>query len=133
MPLVRIAMPKGKSPEFRRAISQGVQAALVETFGVPEQDLFQIITQHDADNPIIHAPNYLGIAYSDDLTIIQLTVSDTRSLEEKRRLFARIAERLAQQPGLRPDDIFINLVEVKTENWSFGRGEAQYAAAAAAN
>jgi 4-oxalocrotonate tautomerase len=133
MPLVRIAMPKGKSPEFRRAISQGVQAALVETFGVPEQDLFQIITQHDADNPIIHAPNYLGIAYSDDLTIIQLTVSDTRSLGEKRRLFARIAERLAQQPGLRPDDIFINLVEVKTENWSFGRGEAQYAAAAAAN
>jgi 4-oxalocrotonate tautomerase len=131
MPLVRIAMPKGKSPEFRRAISQGVQSALVETFRVPEQDLFQIITQHDADNPIIHAPSYLGIAYSDDLTIIQLTVSDTRSRAEKRRLFARIAERLAQQPGLRPDDIFINLVEVKTENWSFGRGEAQYAAAAA--
>ena len=131
MPLVRIAMPKGKSPEFRRAISQGVQSALVETFRIPEQDLFQIITQHDADNPIIHAPSYLGIAYSDDLTIIQLTVSDTRSRAEKRRLFARIAERLAQQPGLRPDDIFINLVEVKTENWSFGRGEAQYAAAAA--
>jgi 4-oxalocrotonate tautomerase len=131
MPLVRIAMPKGKSPEFRRAISQGVQSALVETFRIPEQDLFQIITQHDADNPIIHAPSYLGIAYSDDLTIIQLTVSDTRSRAEKRRLVARIAERLAQQPGLRPDDIFINLVEVKTENWSFGRGEAQYAAAAA--
>ena len=65
------------------------------------------------------------------MTIIQLTVSDTRSLEQKRRLFARIAERLAQKPGLRPDDIFINLVEVKAENWSFGRGQAQYAAAAA--
>jgi 4-oxalocrotonate tautomerase len=132
MPLVRIAMPQGKSPEFRRAVSQGVQSALVETFGVPEQDLFQIITQHDADNPIVHAPSYLGIAYSDDLTIIQLTVSDTRSLEHKRRLFARIAERLAHKPGLRPDDIFINLVEVKTENWSFGRGEAQYASGATA-
>jgi 4-oxalocrotonate tautomerase len=132
MPLVRIAMPKGKSPEFRRAVSQGVHSALVETFGVPEQDLFQIISQHDADNPIVHAPSYLGIAYSDDLTIIQLTVSDTRSLEQKRRLFARIAELLAQKPGLRPDDIFINLVEVKAECWSFGRGEAQYASGAAA-
>jgi len=132
MPLVRIALPQGKSPEFRRAVSQGVQSALVETFGVPEQDLFQIITQHDADNPIVHAPSYLGIAYSDDLTIIQLTVSDTRSLEQKRRLFARIAERLAHKPGLRPDDIFINLVEVKTENWSFGRGEAQYTSGATA-
>ena len=118
----------GVSP---RSLARG-PIGLVETFDVPEQDLFQIITQHDADNPIVHAPSYLGIAYSDDLTIIQLTVSDTRSLEQKRRLFARIAARLAHKPGLRPDDIFINLVEVKTENWSFGRGEAQYASGATA-
>jgi 4-oxalocrotonate tautomerase len=122
------ASRRSSAAQFRK----GSHSALVETFGVPEQDLFQIITQHDADNPIEHAPSYLGIAYSDDLTIIQLTVSDTRSLEQKRRLFARIAERLAQKPGLRPDDIFINLVEVKAENWSFGRGEAQYASGAAA-
>src|SRR5262245_60653069 len=132
MPLVRIDLPKGKSTEFRRAVSQGIQAALVETFAVPEQDLFQVINEHDASNPIVHAPGYLDLEYSDELTIIQLTVSDTRSLAQKRRLFARIAERLARAPGLRPDDIFINLVEVKQENWSFGRGLAQYAASAVA-
>ncbi len=127
MPLVRIAVPKGKTPEFRRAISRGIQAALIEAFEVPEQDLFQIISEHEAGSEIVHAPSYLGNDYSDALTIIQLTVSDTRSLAQKRRLFARIAERLALDPGLRPDDVFINLVEVKKENWSFGKGLAQYA------
>ena len=127
MPLVRIAVPKGKSAEFRRAISRGVHAALVETFGVPDQDLFQIISEHGADTEIVHAPSYLGMAYSDALTIIQLTVSNTRTLEQKRALFARIAELLVGDPGLRPEDVFINLVEVKPENWSFGRGLAQYA------
>jgi len=127
MPLVRIAVPKGKSAAFHRAISQGIQTALVETFDVPQEDLFQIISEHAAGSEIVHAPSYLGNQYSDALTIIQLTVSDTRAVAQKRRLFARIAERLAADPGLRPDDIVINLVEVKKENWSFGKGLAQYA------
>jgi len=75
----------------------------------------------------VHAPRYLGIAYSDDLTLIQLTVSDTRNLEQKKKLFRRIADRLAEHPGLRREDIFINLVETKKEHWSFGNGEARYA------
>ena len=127
MPLVRIALPKGKSAEFRGAISRGVHAALVEAFGVPDQDLFQIISEGDAGTEIVHASSYLGNAYSDALTIIQLTVSNTRTLEQKRALFARIAELLVADPGLRPEDVVINLVEVKPENWSFGRGLAPYA------
>ena len=127
MPLVRIAVPRGKSPQFRRALSQGIHAALVETFGVPEQDLFQIISEHGPDG-LLHTPSYLGNTYSDDLTIIQLSVSEGRSLEQKRRLFGTIAERLARDPGLRPDDVLINLIEVRKENWSFGNGLAQYAA-----
>ena len=126
MPLVRIAVPKGKSPQFRRALSEGVHAALVESFGVPDQDLFQIVSEHQ-QNELVHGPSYLGNAYSDDLTIIQLTVSEGRSLEQKRRLFRTIAERLGRDPGLRPDDVFINLIEVTKENWSFGNGQAQYA------
>jgi 4-oxalocrotonate tautomerase len=98
-PLVRIDLPKGKAPEFRGAISQGIQAALVETCEVPEQDLFQIFMDHDAGSLLVHAPRCLGIEYTDELTIIQLTVSDTRSLAQKRRLFARIIERLASAPG----------------------------------
>jgi len=127
MPLVRIAVPKGKSPQYRRALSAAIHAALVETFGVPEQDLFQIISEHAPDE-LVHTPSYLGNAYSDDLTIIQLTVSEGRSLEQKRRLFRAIAERLTRDPGVRPDDVFINLIEVRKENWSFGNGLAQYAA-----
>jgi 4-oxalocrotonate tautomerase len=127
MPLVRIDLPDDKTPEERKAISRGVQAALVATFNVPEDDLFQIVTAHAPATGIVHAPSYLGIRYSDGLVLIQLTVSDTRNLEQKKRLFAAIVENLARNPGLRPEDIFINLVEVKKENWSFGNGIAQYA------
>jgi 4-oxalocrotonate tautomerase len=127
MPLVRIALPKGKIQQFRKAVSQGIQDALVETFNVPKDDLFQIITEGAPQTEIVHGPSYLGIAYSDDLVLIQLTVSDTRTIEQKKQLYRRIVDHLSETAGLRREDIFINLVEVKKENWSFGRGEAQYA------
>ena len=127
MPLVRIAVPQGKTPQHRKAISQGMHRALVETFDVPEDDLFQVITEHAPETEIVHAPSYLGIDHSDDLVLLQITVSDTRTQEQKKRLYRRIADHLSESPGLRPQDIFINLVEVKKENWSFGNGEAQYA------
>jgi phenylpyruvate tautomerase PptA (4-oxalocrotonate tautomerase family) len=127
MPLVRITMPRGKSPEHHQAISQGVHAALVETLNVPQDDLFQIITEATPQAEIVHAPSYLGIAYTDDLVLIQITVSDTRDVEQKKRLFRRIADHLSERPGMRREDIFINLLEVKKENWSFGNGVAQYA------
>ena len=127
MPLVRIDVPKNKSAEHRQAISQGVQRALVETFNVPKDDLFQVIGEHATDTELVHAPSYMGISYTDDFTVIQLTVSDTRSLDQKKALFKRIVDHLAESPGLRRQDVFINLVETKKENWSFGNGEAQYA------
>ena len=71
--------------------------------------------------------SYLGIARSDDLVLIQITVSNTRTLEQKKALFRRIAELLGESPGIRPEDVFVNLVEVVKENWSFGHGLAQYA------
>jgi phenylpyruvate tautomerase PptA (4-oxalocrotonate tautomerase family) len=92
---------------------------------VPENDRFLIVNEHDADN-FFHTETYLGIAYSDALVIIQITVSDTRTTETKQALFARIVDLLAQNPGLRREDVFINLVECKTANWSFGNGIAQY-------
>ena len=127
MPLVRIAVPTGKSPAYRKAISEGIQRALVETFDVPKDDLFQIVTEHEPNTELVRSPAYLGIDYSDDLIMIQVTANDTRTLEQKKRLFRRIAEHLSENPGLRPEDVLINIVEVKKENWSFGRGLAQYA------
>jgi 4-oxalocrotonate tautomerase len=126
MPLTRISLRRGKPPGYRQAILDGVYAAMRETFDVPEDDRFMLVTEHDAAD-FIYGANYLGIARSDDLVVIELTVSNTRTLAQKKALFKRIAERLSKEPGLRPQDVFINLVEVAKENWSFGNGEAQYA------
>ena len=125
MPLVRIDLRRGKSPADKKAICDGVYRALRETFEVPEDDRFMVINEHDADN-FVHAESYLGIAYSDDFVIIQITVSNTRSVEQKQALYARIGALLTEVPGLRPQDVFINLLEVVKENWSFGNGVAQY-------
>jgi len=130
MPLTRISLRRGKPAAYRKAILDGVYLAMRETFNVPEDDRFMLISEHEADDFAFGA-DYLGIDRSDDLVIIQLTVSNTRSTAQKKALFARIAERLTKHPGLRPEDIFINLVEVAPENWSFGHGVAQYAEQAA--
>jgi phenylpyruvate tautomerase PptA (4-oxalocrotonate tautomerase family) len=129
MPLVRIDLRRGKSPAFRKAICDSVYRAMTETFGVPKDDRFMIVGEHEPDN-FIHAESYLGIAYTDDLVIIQITANDTRTAEQKQAFFAKIAALLAENPGLRKEDVIINLVECKKENWSFGDGIAQYAATA---
>ena len=94
-------------------------------FDVSEGDRFMTISEHDGDD-FVYGANYLGIARSDDLVIIQFTVSNTRSVQQKQQLYRHIVELLAESPGLRAEDVFINLVEVLPENWSFGHGEAQY-------
>lgn len=126
MPLVRIDLLQGKPAEYRRAIGDAVLESLVATFNVPPDDRFQIITEH-APNDFIVDANYLGIARSADCVIIQLTVSDTRTVDQKRALYKAIVDNLNRRLGLRREDVFINLVEVRVENWSFGNGEAQYA------
>ncbi len=126
MPLTRISLKRGTSVEYRKAIMSGVYEAMRETFNVPEDDRFMIVTQHD-EGEFEFGADYLNIHRSDQLVIIQLTVSNTRTVEQKKALFAAIAAKLTSNPGLRPEDIFINLVEVVKENWSFGFGLAQYA------
>lgn len=128
MPLVRIDHAAGHPVSYRTAISRGVHDAMVSTFDVPDNDRFQVIGEHGPGTGVIHAPSYLGIEYSDDLVIIQITCNDTRTTDQKKALFAAIADNLAENPGLRREDIVVSLVEVKKENWSFGNGVAQYAA-----
>jgi 4-oxalocrotonate tautomerase len=125
MPLVRIALRRSKPPAYRKAIVDGGYRALRDTFDVPEGDRFMLVSEHDADG-FGYDPHYFGMSRSDDLVIIQLTVSNTRGVAQKKALYRRIVERLGDDPGIRPDDVFINLVEVAKENWSFGRGLAQY-------
>jgi len=125
MPLTRVSLQRGKPAAYRKAILDGLYRAMRETFDVPEGDRFMTISEHEADD-FSYGADYLGIKRSDDLVIIQLTVSNTRSVAQKQKLYRRIVELLTENPGLRPEDIFINLVEVLPENWSFGHGEAQY-------
>lgn len=126
MPFVRIDHPAGKNAVYRDALSNGIYAAMRATFNVPADDKFQVIAGH-AGAQIVHPSEYLGVSYSEDLVVIQITCAEGRSLEQKKALFAAIADNLAANPGLRREDIFVNLVEVRKENWSFGNGIAQYA------
>jgi len=126
MPLVRVALRKGKSPEYRRAISDSIHRAMVETIKIPEQDRFQIVTEHD-DASLVYDPSYLGISRSDGVILVQITLSAGRTVDVRKALFARIAQLLRESPGVRPEDVFLSLVEVAKENWSFGNGIAQYA------
>jgi 4-oxalocrotonate tautomerase len=125
MPLARVSLRRGKPATYRKAILDGIYQALRETFNVPEGDRFMILTEHDEDD-FIYDPDYLGIRRSDDLVYIQLTVSNTRPTAQKQELYRRIVAKLTENPGLRPEDVFINLVETLPENWSFGNGVAQY-------
>jgi len=125
MPLVRISLREGKTEQYRKAVADGVHRAMVEGAAVPEQDRFQIITEHPSSG-LIYDPTYLGIQRTNDIVMVQITLSTGRKLAQKRQLFKRMAEILAENPGLRPQDLMINLVEVAWENWSFGNGEAQY-------
>jgi phenylpyruvate tautomerase PptA (4-oxalocrotonate tautomerase family) len=119
-------MRRGKTAAYRKAILDGLHQALHETFNVPHDNGFMTITEHDEDN-FRYSKSYLGIERSDDVVFMQLTVNHTRTLEQKKALYRRIVELLASSPGVRPEDIFINLVEVAPENWSLGHGLAQYA------
>jgi phenylpyruvate tautomerase PptA (4-oxalocrotonate tautomerase family) len=126
MPLVRVSLRRGKSDDYKRAIGDGVYQALRETFTVPEEDRFVTVSEH-SESEFQFSKTYMDIARTDDLVILQITVSNTRTIEQKKALFARVVELLAQKPGLRKEDVFINLLEVAKENWSFGNGVAQYA------
>jgi phenylpyruvate tautomerase PptA (4-oxalocrotonate tautomerase family) len=127
MPLVRIDTIKGRTAAQRRSLGDAVHQALVETIGVPAADRFQIIREHEA-NELVYDRNYLGIRRTDGIVMIQITLSGGRTLAQKRKLYRKITENLAYFE-VRPEDVWINLVETARENWSFGLGEASYAPA----
>jgi len=125
MPLVRIDLREGTSPDYRRVLGDGVHRAMIEALAIPPDDRFQVITEHPPEG-LLYDRTYLGIQRSDKVVFVQITLSAGQKPQQKRKLFQRMAEILAESPGLRPQDLVINLVEVSWENWSFGNGEAQY-------
>jgi 4-oxalocrotonate tautomerase len=126
MPLVRIDLADGQTEEYRRTIGDVVYEAMVATLNVPKDDRFQIIAEHPASDFIVD-PSYLGIARSAGCIIIQVTLNDGRTVDMKRAFYKAVADGLHQRLVLRREDVIINLIEVRKENWSFGNGAAQYA------
>ena len=125
MPLVRIAMRKGKPEGFGTRAGEIVYRAMVDTLGVPVNDHFQVITEYD-DRGLIYDPNYLDVPRTDGILILQVTLNEGRCVDVKKDFYRTVAENLHRELGVRKEDVFINLVEVKKENWSFGNGVAQY-------
>ena len=126
MPLVRIDLQQGTSAQDRAALGGIVDRAMRDALGVPPDDRFQIISEHARDG-FQHTPTYLGLNYSARLVIVQITLSQGRSVDQKKAFYRRVADDLSRELRFDPQDVFINLVEVAKENWSFVNGQAQYA------
>ena len=126
MPLVRIDFAVGKAPDYGRQIGQVVYQSMMATLNVPKDDLFEIITEHPPSG-LLFDRNYFGVHRSDDCVFVQITLNAGRTVEMKQKFYKAVADGLNASLQLRKEDVFINLVEVAKENWSFGNGEAQLA------
>lgn len=126
MPLVRVDLPEGHSAQYRADLGEVIYEAMRATLNVPADDRFQVITEHKSGALFINE-NYLGIRRSSQCVLIQVTLNAGRSVQLKKDFYRAVADGLHARLGLRKEDVFINLVEVAKENWSFGDGQAQYA------
>ena len=124
MPFVQISILRGKSPESILNISNSIHQALVEEFGIPELDKFQVVKEVN-EGCLIYPPEYLGIPHSKDIIYIHITAKIGRTVEMKKKLYAKIATAISDKENISQDDIFIVLSENSEENWSFGQGKAQ--------
>ncbi len=125
MPLVEIDVIAGRPAERTRAIADAVHTAMCETIGIPQRDRFQLINERQR-HQLIYDPGYLDIRRTDDIVIIRIVLAAGRTVEQKQRLYARIAELLVQNADVRREDVTICLIENERDGWSFGRGEASY-------
>ena len=129
MPLVRISMKKGRSPEDRRAIAECVHTALVEAIGIPVDDRFQVVTEYGSDalgSELIYDSHYLGVERTDGIVFVQVFLRKGRTVEAKQAFYLRTVDLLEARVKVRPEDVVIVLNENDNADWSFGNGIAQY-------
>ena len=131
MPLAKIHVVEGRYDQARIAeVSSAIQAALINTLRVPPEDFYQLIFELPK-NRFLHTPSFVGMHYTDDLIILDLTFIEGRSKEVRLALLKDVNTRVAAAAGVASDDLMITLYEAPGENFSFGRGEAQRANAVA--
>ena len=123
MPFTRISLFRGKSPEYLSAVSESLHKALVEAFDVPPNDRFQLIHQHESGE-LVFDRTYLGGPRSDDFLLFAVTAGRPRSAPVKQAFYKRLVARLAEAPGVRPEDVMVVITTTSPEDWSFGGGQA---------
>ena len=125
MPFIRISLLRGKSPQYIRAISDGVHRALIDAYNAPADDRFHVVHQHERDE-FIYDADYLGIHRTDDLVFTHIVAGNWRDTTTKQALYKAIADRLSENPGLRREDVMVILSPNQRDEWSFGNGVASY-------
>jgi phenylpyruvate tautomerase PptA (4-oxalocrotonate tautomerase family) len=125
MPFIRISLLRGKSPQYIRAISDGVHRALIDAYNAPADDRFHVVHQHERDE-FIYDADYLGVHRTDDLVFIHIVAGNWRDTRTKQALYKTIADRLSENPGLRREDVMVILSPNHRDEWSFGNGVASY-------
>jgi 4-oxalocrotonate tautomerase len=128
MPVTRIAIRDGKTSQYKQALLDEIYEAMRETVAIKEGDRFMAITEHTASE-FAYGP-FLGIDRSDDLVQIQVFWAPGKAVDAKLAMYKKIVERLGNNPGVRPQDVLISVIETAAENWSFGNGETQFYAPA---
>jgi phenylpyruvate tautomerase PptA (4-oxalocrotonate tautomerase family) len=124
MPVTRIAIREGKDPEYKQALMDEIYEAMRQTVAIKDGDRFMAITEH-REHEFAYGP-FLGIDRSDDLVQIQVFWAPGKTVDARLAMYRKIVERLATNPGVRPEDVLISVVETAPENWSFGNGETQF-------
>lgn len=123
MPFVRISLLAGKSPDYLAALSDSLHAALMEDFEVPPGDRFHVIHQHHPGE-LIFDRDYLGGPRSDEFVLFHITTGRPRDSAGKRRFYRNLVRRLAEAPGIRPEDVMVVIANSSLEDWSFAGGRA---------
>jgi len=123
MPMSRISLVKGKSPDYLRALGDSLHAAMVEAFNVPPTDRFQVIHQHEP-HELMFDRHYEseGGPRSDDFVLIAITAGKPRGTELKQAFYRRLVERLAKAPGINPTDVMVVITTTLGDEWSFSGG-----------
>lgn len=130
MPMTHVSMRCGKPAAYRIAVLEGIHATLHGSLGVHPQAFFMTVNEYDDAN--FHVNTTFPFTRSADLLLVQITLTAGRSAEAKERFYRDLVARLEANPGVKPADVFINLIEVASENWSAGNGLAGRSAAMAA-
>ena len=125
MPLVRISVGETVNRDKRRLLADAVYDAMRVSIGIPEGDKFVVLTSH-AEDELVADPHFMGMLRTNEFVLVHITLRRGRSTEKKQALYREIAGQFEQRAQIAPDNVMIVLSENDLDDWSFGRGEAQY-------